>query len=84
MTDHGEDEANLINFDRASLKGLGLRHGKEICVKFHNGAFWVPVSNKKIIQGRESRFGAQWQSERIDRRLGRRTLNNFVWRWLKC
>lgn len=46
------------------MKVTGFRHGKKIWVKLHSGKLLVPKSNKKIIQEREGRFGAQWQPQK--------------------
>lgn len=64
-------------FSLSKFEGDGAKAWGDLG-KVRNGELWVPGSNRKIIQRRESRFGAQWQSERPDRRLGRYTFNDFV------
>lgn len=62
-----------------SLKGISLRQRKQIKVPLHNGECWVPESKRNIVQDRESRFGAQWQSEGVNRKAY--TSNSCVSSW---
>ena len=59
---------NLPIFRWSTLKKRDLRNEKQTQVKFYNGTLCVPASNQQVTQKRDSRFGAQWQSENPDRR----------------